>query len=56
MNVEEIIKSLEEELVITLIQTQRENLFDYDFCFENEVRICNGKIISLGICELAKIV
>jgi len=52
MNTEEIIKSLEEELGITLIRTQRENVSDYDFCFENEVRICNGKIISLGIYKL----
>ena len=53
INIEEIIENLEEELGITLIRTQREDVFDYDFCFENEVRICNGKIISLGICELA---
>ena len=53
MNIEELLKSLEEELGITLIQTQRENVYDCDFCFENEVRICNGKIVSLGICELA---
>ena len=52
MNAEEIIENLEEELGITLIRTQREDVSDYDFCFENEIRICNGKIISLGICEL----
>lgn len=52
MNTEEIIKSLEEELGIILIRTQLENVLDDDFCFANEVHICRGMIISLGICKL----
>ena len=53
MELEEIMKSLEGELGITLNRVQIENLSELDLSYENEIRIFNGKMVSLRIFDLA---